>query len=83
MEPVIDVHIPKLGMSTVEVDVIAVHVAPGDTVEPSTILLEVESEKANFELEAGHSGTVWEVLVQEGTEARVGDVVVRIEPKDR
>ena len=41
---VIDVHIPKMGMSTIEVDVVAVHVSVGDTVEPSTILIEVESE---------------------------------------
>ena len=75
----IDVHIPKAGMSTVEVDVIAVHVAVGDRVEPGSVLLEVESEKATFEVEAGHAGTVREVLVHEGEEARVGDVVVRIE----
>ena len=75
----IDVHIPKMGMSTVEVDVVAVHVSVGDTVEPSTILIEVESEKANFEVEAGHSGIVREVLVAEGDEATVGDVVVRLE----
>jgi len=76
---VIDVHIPKMGMSTVEVDVVAVHVSVGDTVEPSTILIEVESEKANFEVEAGHVGTVREVLVAEGDEAMVGDVIVRLE----
>jgi pyruvate/2-oxoglutarate dehydrogenase complex dihydrolipoamide acyltransferase (E2) component len=76
---VIDVHIPKMGMSTVEVDVVAVHVSVGDTVEPSTILIEVESEKANFEVEAGHAGTVREVLVAEGDEAMVGDVIVRLE----
>jgi pyruvate dehydrogenase E2 component (dihydrolipoamide acetyltransferase) len=76
---VIDVHIPKMGMSTVEVDVVAVHVSVGDTVEPSTILIEVESEKANFEVEAGHAGTVREVLVAEGDEAVVGDVIVRLE----
>ena len=76
----IDVHIPKMGMSTVEVDVLAVHVRVGDTVEPSTILIEVESEKANFEVEAGHAGTVREVLVAEGDEASVGDVIVRLEP---
>ena len=75
----IDVHIPKMGMSTVEVDVVAVHVTVGDTVEPSTILIEVESEKANFEVEAGHAGTVREVLVAEGDEAIVGDVIVRLE----
>jgi pyruvate/2-oxoglutarate dehydrogenase complex dihydrolipoamide acyltransferase (E2) component len=77
---VIDIHIPKLGMSTVEVDVVAVGVAVGDTVEPSTILVEVESEKANFEIEAGQAGIVRELLVAEGDGASVGDVVARIEP---
>ena len=76
----IDVHIPKMGMSTVEVDVVAVHVAPGDRVDADTIVVEVQSEKANFEVEAGHAGVVKEVLVDEGDEAQVGDVVVRLEP---
>jgi pyruvate dehydrogenase E2 component (dihydrolipoyllysine-residue acetyltransferase) len=77
---VIEVRIPKGGMSTVEVDVVAVHVAVGDAVEPSTVVIEVESEKATFDVEAGHAGIVREVLVREGDEARVGDVVARIEP---
>jgi pyruvate/2-oxoglutarate dehydrogenase complex dihydrolipoamide acyltransferase (E2) component len=76
---VIDVQIPKMGMSTVEVDVVAVHVAAGDRVEPDTIVVEIQSEKANFEIEAGTAGVVKEVLVQEGDEAKVGDVVVRLE----
>jgi pyruvate/2-oxoglutarate dehydrogenase complex dihydrolipoamide acyltransferase (E2) component len=75
----IDVHIPKMGMSTVEVDVIAVHVATGDRVESETVVVEIQSEKANFEVEAGHAGIVKEVLVREGDEARVGDVVVRLD----
>jgi pyruvate/2-oxoglutarate dehydrogenase complex dihydrolipoamide acyltransferase (E2) component len=77
---VIDVHIPKGGMSTVEVDVVAVHASPGDRVGPGTVLLEVESEKATFEVEAGHGGVVCEVLVRVGDAANVGDVVARIEP---
>jgi pyruvate/2-oxoglutarate dehydrogenase complex dihydrolipoamide acyltransferase (E2) component len=77
---VIDVHIPKAGMSTVEVDVIAVHVAPGDAVDAATVLVEVESEKATFEVEAGHAGTVAELLVEVGDQANVGDVIARIEP---
>ena len=77
---VIDVHIPKAGMSTVEVDVVAVHVAVGDAVEAETVLIEVESEKATFDVEAGRVGTVRELLVAEGDEAKVGDVVARIEP---
>ena len=74
-----DVRIPKMGMSTVEVDIVAVHVAPGDRVEADSIIVEVQSEKANFEVEAGSAGTVKEVLVQEGDEARVGDVVARLD----
>jgi pyruvate/2-oxoglutarate dehydrogenase complex dihydrolipoamide acyltransferase (E2) component len=77
---VIDVHIPKMGMSTVEVDVVAVHVAPGDRVEADTIVVEVQSEKANFEVEAGTAGVVREVLVEQGDEAKVGDVLIRLEP---
>ena len=76
----IDVQIPKMGMSTVEVDVVAVHVTAGDRVEAATIVVEVQSEKANFEVEAGAAGVVREVLVREGDEAKVGDVVVRVEP---
>ena len=43
-------------------------------------VVEIESEKANYEIEADADGTVVEVLVSEGEEAKVGDVVVRIEP---
>jgi pyruvate/2-oxoglutarate dehydrogenase complex dihydrolipoamide acyltransferase (E2) component len=77
---VIDVRIPKLGMSTVEVDVVAVRVAVGEVVEPSTVLVEVESEKANFEIEAGHAGIVRQLLVADGDARAVGDIVARIEP---
>jgi pyruvate dehydrogenase E2 component (dihydrolipoamide acetyltransferase) len=76
----IDVRIPKGGMSTVEVDVVAVHVSPGDVVEVGAVLMEVESEKATFEVEAARGGVVREVLVQVGDVSMVGDVVARIEP---
>src|SRR3954454_13473821 len=69
-----------MGMSTVEVDIGAVLVTPGDRVAADSVVVEVQSEKANFEVEAGTAGIVKEVLVQEGDEAKVGDVVVRVEP---
>jgi pyruvate dehydrogenase E2 component (dihydrolipoamide acetyltransferase) len=77
---VIDVQIPKMGMSTVEVDIVAVLVSPGDRVAADSVVVEVQSEKANFEVEAGTAGIIKEVLVQEGDEAKVGDVVARLEP---
>ena len=74
-----DVRIPKMGMSTVEVDVLRVLVSEGQRVEPGDVLVEIESEKANYEVEAEVAGTVAELLVEEGDVRQVGDVVARIE----
>jgi pyruvate dehydrogenase E2 component (dihydrolipoamide acetyltransferase) len=76
---VIDVHIPKMGMSTVEVDVLAVLVAVGDRVTDEQVVVEVEGEKAIVEILAEATGVVSEVLVAAGDERNVGDVVVRID----
>ena len=75
-----DVHIPKMGMSTVEVDVLRVLVERGQRVERGDVLVEIESEKANYEITAGKEGTVAEVLVEEGDVRNVGDVVIRLDP---
>ncbi len=74
-----DVHIPKMGMSTIEVDILKVLIAPGDRVTAGQSVVEIESEKANYEVEAGVAGTVTEVLVSEGDICEVGDIVARIE----
>lgn len=55
-----DVRIPKLGMSTVEVDVLEVLVTPGDDVSAGEGLLEIEGEKTTLVLEAPVSGRVLE-----------------------
>jgi pyruvate/2-oxoglutarate dehydrogenase complex dihydrolipoamide acyltransferase (E2) component len=74
-----EVRIPKMGMSTVEVDVLHVLVRPGQRVAAGDVLAEVESEKATYEIEAEVAGTVTEVLVGEGDVKEVGDVIARIE----
>jgi pyruvate/2-oxoglutarate dehydrogenase complex dihydrolipoamide acyltransferase (E2) component len=73
-----DVHIPKMGMSTVEVDIAAILVAVGDRVQVGEALVEIEGEKATFAIEAEVAGVVAEILVEEGDEAKVGDIVLRI-----
>jgi len=74
-----DVVIPKMGMSSVEVDIIEWHVAVGDAVERGTPLVDVESEKAILTIEAEEPGVVAEILLGEGSEAAVGDVICRLE----
>lgn len=78
----VDVHIPKMGMSTVEVDIVRVAVVVGDRVTDDTVVVEVEGDKAQFEVPAGATGVVAGVLVEEGDEREVGDVVVQIRPDD-
>ena len=75
-----EVQIPKMGMQTVEVDIDAVYVQPGDRVDPDTVVVDVASEKTTLAIVAGVAGVVKEVLVSEGAEAKVGDVVLRITP---
>lgn len=76
----IDVHVPKMGMSTVEVDVMTIHVEVGQDVAADDPLVEIESEKATFEVTAGCPGIVREILVREGDICEVGHVLMRVEP---
>lgn len=73
-----EVRIPKMGMSTVEVDIGAVLVSVGDIVHSETTVVEVESEKVTFGVEAGVDGVVAEILVVPGDIRNVGDVIARI-----
>jgi pyruvate/2-oxoglutarate dehydrogenase complex dihydrolipoamide acyltransferase (E2) component len=75
----IDVQIPKLGMSAVEVDILKVLVSAGAMVAPGQPLVEVESEKVSFMIESEWHGLVREVKVAAGDIANVGDVVVVID----
>ena len=76
----IEVHVPKMGMSTVEVDIMTIHVTVGQDVAAEDPLVEIESEKATFEVTAGCAGIVREILVREGDICEVGHVLMRVEP---
>ncbi|ESZ68985.1 hypothetical protein X726_31565 [Mesorhizobium sp. L103C105A0] len=74
----LEVRIPKMGASTVDVDLTKWHVSVGTSVVPGQILAEVESEKTNIEIEAETAGVVAEILVDEGAVTGVGTVICRI-----
>lgn len=71
--------IPKMGMSTVEVDLVAWHVKVGDRVVPGDELAEVESEKANYTIESELAGTVSEICVEAGETVDVGTTICIID----
>lgn len=74
----IEVRIPKVGMSTVEVEIDQVLVAPGQRVQPGSVIACVAADKVDFEVEAGVAGVIDEVLLSDGAVAEVGMVIARI-----
>jgi pyruvate/2-oxoglutarate dehydrogenase complex dihydrolipoamide acyltransferase (E2) component len=73
-----DIRVPKVGMSTVEVEIGEVLVSPGQRVEPASVIASVAADKVDFDVEAGVTGIVDEVLVGEGSVVEVGTVIARI-----
>src|SRR2546422_203936 len=71
----VDVTMPKLSDTMEEGKILKWLKHPGDRVAIGEIIAEVETDKANMELEAYDEGTLAEVRVQEGESAPVGAVI--------
>lgn len=71
--------IPKMGMSTVEVDLTHWFVEVGTKIQAGDPIAEVESEKANFTIEAEVAGTVVEILVERNETVDVGTTICLVE----
>jgi pyruvate dehydrogenase E2 component (dihydrolipoamide acetyltransferase)/2-oxoglutarate dehydrogenase E2 component (dihydrolipoamide succinyltransferase) len=65
---------PKLGMSMSDVTIVDWRVKEGEKVEKGSVVLAIETEKTEWNVEAGVSGFV-HILVQEGKKAKIGQVV--------
>jgi len=59
--------------------VLKVLVKPGDVVEPSTVVITLESMKMELEVRAGRKGRVKEILVKPGDSVRTGQPIITLE----
>ena len=73
-----DVTLPKLADTAEEGLVARWLQRPGDRVTRGEPLVEIETDKANSEIESPADGVLAEVLVEEGTTVPVGEVIARI-----
>ena len=73
------IKLPELGEGVDSVDVVAVLVSVGDTVEKDQGLIEVETEKASVEVPSTEAGTVKEIHVKEGDVLREDAPIVTLE----
>jgi pyruvate dehydrogenase E2 component (dihydrolipoamide acetyltransferase) len=69
---------PQLGNTVESCLVTAWHVAVGDTVEASTVLCDIETDKSTMDVPAGVAGTVLALLVAEGDDVPVKNPIVII-----
>jgi pyruvate/2-oxoglutarate dehydrogenase complex dihydrolipoamide acyltransferase (E2) component len=75
----IDVTMPNLGYDMEEGTVQTWLKKVGDRVERGEPIAEVETDKTTVEMEAMASGTVAEIVVDEGATAAVGAVIAVLE----
>ncbi len=68
--------LPDLGEGVHEAEILAVHVAVGQSIKEGEPLLDVETDKAAVEIPSPATGVVGEIMVRKGDMARVGDVLL-------
>ena len=71
--------VPELGESIVEATIIRWFKSEGDPVKIGEPLLELETEKANFEVAAEKDGVLKSISKGDGEDVEVGDVLGVIE----
>lgn len=74
--------LPDIGEGIAESEIVKWLVKVGDQIKEDDSLLEVQNDKMVVELPSPVSGTVSNILVEEGTAARVGQVIIEIETAD-
>lgn len=70
-----EVTMPQMGADMTEGTLVRWLKKVGDRVEPGEVIAEIETDKANVELEAFHGGTVLALVAEEGQVVPVGDVI--------
>jgi pyruvate dehydrogenase E2 component (dihydrolipoamide acetyltransferase) len=74
-----EVRLPEISENVESGDVIEVLVKEGDFVEAEQSLIEIETEKAAFEVPSTVKGRIVEVNVNQGDKIKVGQVIVRVD----
>ena len=74
-----EVTLPAISENVESGEVIAVLVSVGDVVEKDQPVVELETEKAAFEVPSPERGRITEINVKEGQIVKVGEVLVRLQ----
>jgi 2-oxoglutarate dehydrogenase E2 component (dihydrolipoamide succinyltransferase) len=78
MSSPVELKIPAVGESITEVVIGKWRKSPGDAVERDEVIVELETDKATFDLPAPAAGVLGDVLKHDGDSAEIGEVIARI-----
>ena len=70
-----EIHLPEISENVDSGDVIEVLVKVGDFIEAEQPVVELETEKAAFEVPSPVKGKVVEINVKEGEKVKVGQII--------
>ena len=73
-----EIKMPQLGESVVEGTITKWLKQEGDSVDEDELLVEVSTDKVDSEVPSSASGTIQEIMVQEGETVKVGEVIAVI-----
>lgn len=74
---------PAMSPTMSEGGIVAWKIKPGDSYSAGDAILEVETDKANIDVEAADDGKLWEILINEGTSGiPVGKAIALIAEQD-
>ena len=74
----INIAVPKMGMGTTEIDILEWKVKEGDSVKQGDPIVEIESEKTSYMIEAEVSGTIAEIMFNDGDTVPIGKVLCKV-----
>lgn len=75
----IEFKLPTVGEGVEKADIGAIRVKEGDVISAEQIVVEVETDKAVFELPCPHAGKISRIHVKQGQTVRVGDLILSLE----
>ncbi len=78
IDQMIDVVTPAAGESVTEGTILEWHVKVGDFIKVDDTIVEISTDKVDVELPSPASGTVAEILAEEGDTVGVGQVIARL-----
>ncbi|MCE9633660.1 MAG: dihydrolipoyl dehydrogenase [Methylophilales bacterium] len=82
MSNIVEISVPDIGNFD-SVDIIEVHIKPGDSIAIDDSLITLESDKASMDIPASHAGTVKEVKVKVGDKVAKGSLILLLDVAEK